>query len=323
MPHTRRVGSGEFIYEEVKGWGELPTGWRFVEVAGVGVDSQDRVYVFSRSEHPLTVFDREGRFLGSWGKGFFTRPHGLFIGPDDAVYCVDDCGHAVHKFTTDGRLLMTIQTADHPSDTGYDGATTESVIRSGPPFNYPTALAVAPGGDLYVSDGYGNARIHRFTPDGQLVLSWGEPGDRPGQFVTPHDVCVDRDGRVYVCDRQNCRIQVFSPQGELIVLWRDVRWPCDVCLDADGHLYVAEVGGVFMGEPDLSRPSARITVRDSTGKVLAEWEEHDPSGAGQYFSPHGIACDSRGDLYVGEVAVSYPGGRAPADWCVLRKYVRG
>lgn len=321
MARARRVGSGEFVYEEVKHWGQLPAAWAFVEVAGVAV-SQDRVYVFSRSEHPLTIFDREGRFLGSWGESFFKRPHGLFIGPDDAVYCVDDCGHAVYKFTTDGQLLMTISTADHPADTGYDGSHTETVIRSGPPFNYPTALALSPDGTLYVSDGYGNARVHKFTPDGTLLLSWGRPGDGPGQFITPHDVYVDTAGLVYVADRQNCRIQIFSPQGELINQWRDVRWPCDMCLDTEERLYVAEVGGVFMGEPDLDRPSARITVRDLTGKILAEWGEQDPLGTGRYFSPHGIACDSRGDLYVGEVAVSYPGGRAPVSWSVLRKYVR-
>lgn len=322
MSHTRKVGSGTFIYEEIKPWGQLPAGWTFVEVAGVAVDSRDRVYVFSRSEHPMTVFDREGRFLRSWGEGVFQRPHGLFISADDAVYCVDDLGHTVYKYTTDGQLLMTLSTADHPADTGYDGGNPESILRSGPPFNTPTAMAVSPQGDLYVSDGYGNARVHRFTSDGQLLLSWGDPGHGRSQFVTPHDVYMDEDGLVYVSDRQNCRIQIFSPQGEWLRQWSDTRWPCDVCLDAEHHMYVAEVGGVFMGEPDLGRPSARITVRDLTGMILAEWGEQDPLGAGQYFSPHGIACDSRGDLYVGEVGVSYPGGRAPADWCVLRKYVR-
>jgi hypothetical protein len=320
-----RVGSGRFVYEEVDGWGEVPDGWKIVEVPGVAVDSQDRVYVFCRSEHPVIVFDSEGRFLRSWGEGLIKRAHDIVIGPDDAVYCVDDWGHAVHKFTTDGELLMTIETADHPADTGYIWEQQTTVLRAGPPFNFPTGIALAPDGDLYVSDGYGNARVHRFTADGQLLSSWGEPGDGIGQFVTPHNVCVDRKGVVYVADRQNRRMQLFSPQGEFLSQWDDMWWPCDMCIDADDNMYVAEVGGLFMGEtkePALSNPPARVTVRDLTGKILSEWGMEDALGAGKYFSPHNIAFDSRGDLYVGEVAVSYPGGSAPADWTVLRKYVR-
>jgi len=291
------------------------------------VDSQDRIYAFSRSEHPVIVFDRQGRFLGSWGEGLFKRPHGIFIGPDDAVYCVDDWGHAVHKFTTDGELLMTIETADHPADTGYVWGDPSTVRRAGPPFNYPTAVALSPEGDLYVADGYGNARIHKFAPDGRLLFSWGGPGDGPGEFVTPHDVCVDERGLVYVADRQNCRIQIFNPQGEFIGQWTDVWWPCDMCIDAEGNMYVAEIGGIFMTSgdepaPDLNKPPARVTIRDLTGTILVEWGEEEPLGAGMYFSPHGTAIDSHGDLYIGEVSVSYTHGAAPTDWGVLRKYVR-
>ena len=320
-----KVGSGKFAYEEVEGWGRLPEGRSFGEVPGVAVDSQDRVYAFCRSEPPVVVFDREGHFLKAWGVDMFKRPHSLFIGPDDAVYCTDDWGHAVHKFTTDGELLMTIETADQVADTGYTWDHPETVLRAGPPFNHPTGVALSSEGDLYVSDGYGNARVHKFTAEGQLLFSWGEPGNGHSQFVTPHSVCVDRAGVVYVADRQNCRIQLFSPQGEFIDQWRDLWWPCDMCMDADGNMYVAEVGGLFMGAdkgPDLRAPPARITVRGLSGKILAEWGLEDPLGAGVYFSPHNIAIDSRGDLYEGEVTASYTGGATPADWRVLRKYAR-
>ncbi len=173
-----------------------------------------------------------------------------------------------------------------------------------------------------MSDGYGNARVHHFTEEGKLLNSWGEPGSEPGQFVTPHDAYVDPEGRVYISDRQNCRIQIFTADGTLDNIWDDTHWPCDMCRGPDGNLYVAEVGGVFMGDPDTSRPAARITLRDQDGHILCEWSDQDPMDSGQYFSPHAIAVDSRGDVYVGEVKKSYPGGRAPAGASVLRKYVR-
>ena len=127
-----QLGSGQFVYEEAEGWGEVPAGWEIAEVPGVAVDSQDRVYAFCRSDHPIIVFDREGRFLRSWGEGLIKRAHDIIIGPDDAVYCVDDWGHAVHKFTTEGELLLTIETADSPADTGYDWDDHRIVERAGP-----------------------------------------------------------------------------------------------------------------------------------------------------------------------------------------------
>jgi len=158
------------------------------------------------------------------------------------------------------------------------------------------------------------------------LFSWGEPGDasHPGQFHLPHDVCLDSANRVYVADRMNLRIQVFSAQGEFITQWRDVRWPNALSFDGHGHMYVAELGGVFWSWPDIrpqDRP-ARVTVRDLNGNILAELQEQDPSGGGRYFCPHGVAVDSRGDLYVGEVSLTHTRGTAPTGWPVLRKYIR-
>lgn len=319
-----KVGSGKFTYEEEKEWGHLPDGWTFHEVNGVAVNSQDRVYVFTRSEHPVIIFNRDGSFLSSWGEGQFTRPHSIFIGRDNLVYCVDDYGHAMRKFTMDGQLLMTIATAEHPSDTGYVRNRPETVLRSGPPFNRPTDVALSPEGDLYVSDGYGNARVHKFSPGGQLLLSWGEPGHGPGQFNIPHGVCVDRKGRVYIADRLNTRIQVFNPDGEFVDQWGDVHYPDAMCLDDEDNMYVVEQGGVFMNWPEvhIERWYARITVRDLNGRILSTWGEKDPRGQGRFFSPHGIAVDSHGDLYVGEIPVTYTHDTAPAGWPLLRKYVR-
>ena len=171
-----------FGYEADDGWAKLPSGMSWPEVAAVAADSRDRIYVFNRGAHPVMVFDRGGTFLFSWGQGLFVRPHGMCIGPDDSVYCTDDSDHTVRKYTPDGQLLLTLGTSGKPSDTGATSMDFRTILRSGPPFHYPTNLALSPEGDLYISDGYGNARVHKFSADGQLLFSWGEPGSGPGQF---------------------------------------------------------------------------------------------------------------------------------------------
>lgn len=124
----------------------------------------------------------------------------------------------------------------------------------------------------------------------------------------------------------NCRVQIFDPEGRYVSEWADVRWPDNMVIDGAGNAYVAEVGAIYLlsgkDRPDRSKPPARITVRNLRGTILAEWGEADPTGKGMYYAPHGIALDSQGSLYVSEVTVSYSFGAAPADWPVLRKYVR-
>jgi len=320
---VRKVGSGRFIYEEVKHWAQFPDGWKTEDAPAVAVDSQDRLYVLIRSKNGLLIFDRDGRFLKSWGEELFERPHGLFIGPDGSVYVVDDWGHSVFKFTPDGEQLMLIETKNNPADTGYVRAE-KPAKRAGPPFNEPTGCALSAEGEIYVTDGYGNARVHKFTSGGELLFSWGEPGSAPGEFNTVHGVCIDEDGLVYISDRMNARVQIFTPQGEFVKEWSDARYPNNMCIDAERNRYVAEMGCVLLygREPVLNKPPARITVRDASGQVLSEWGEDDPMGSGRYFVPHSIAVDSRGDLYVSEVTTSYNFGTAPKDWGVLRKYIR-
>ena len=214
-------------YEAVAGWERIPAGYTHPDVAAVAVDSRDRVFLFCRSDHPVMIYERDGRFVGSWGEGMFTmRTHGITIGPDDSVYCTDDAGHSVRKFTPDGKLLLTLgDNGGKPSDTGYDGSTITTVTRSAPPFNRPTNLAVAPNGDLFVSDGYGNARVHRFSATGKLLASWGEPGTGPGQFMLPHGIAVGATGNVLVCDRESDRIQIFTPEGRFVREITEVQRP--------------------------------------------------------------------------------------------------
>jgi sugar lactone lactonase YvrE len=302
------VGSGELTFELIADWEQLPSGWSHGDVAGVAADSQDRVYVFNRSEHPVIVYDSDGRFLASWGEGVFTRPHGITI-HDDIVYCADDTDHTVRAFTLDGKLLRTLGNLNQPSETGYSPegrANLLSIKRGAGPFNRPTRLAVAPDGELYVSDGYGNARIHRFSPDGQLIHSWGEPGSGPGQFNLPHSVWVHTDGRVFVCDRENDRVQIFDRSGNLLGTWTEFARPGDLLIDSSGHVFVGEMAW-NLDEPHMDgRPvpearSAQISIRDLDGNTLTRWGGDDACAPASFASPHGLCLDSQRSLYVAEV----------------------
>ena len=219
-------------------------------MAAVGVDAQDRVYAFNRGAHPMVVFDREGNFLRSWGEGVFHRPHGVHVAPDDTLWLTDDGDHTVRHCTLDGKVLLTI---------GIPG--TPAPYMSGEPFHRCTHTALSPQGDLYVSDGYGNARVHKYAPDGRLLLSWGEPGTDPGQFNIPHNICCDGDGWVYVADRENHRIQVFDGNGRFETQWHDMHRPSGLHLErgGEGRFYVGEIGGALAGQ--LRRAQHRAAGR--------------------------------------------------------------
>jgi len=302
-------------YEVVEGWEQLPSGYLHRDVAGVAVDLEDRVFLICRGDHPILMYDSKGKFLGSWGEGDFTyRTHGITVGPDNSVYCTDDGNHTIRKFTPNGKLLMTLGTMNTPSDTGYDGKDTRTVSRAGAPFNRPTNIAVGPTGDLYVSDGYGNCRVHQFGTNGELKRSWGTPGQGPGEFFLPHGISVHADGRVFVCDRENDRIQIFSPDGEYLTEWTDTRRPTHLVFDGQGRAYVSELWwqpGQTSGRygPAGDTRSGRASVYDGEGRVLARWGGPDPVAAGSFAAPHGLAVDSRHDVYVSEVTWTFAGSR--------------
>ena len=305
------IGEHRMEYEVLEGWEQLPDGWSFVEVAGVAVDSRDRVYVFNRGEHPIMVFDKDGKFLDAWGEGIFTSAHGIFIDRQDNIYCADNFDHTVRKFNTDGEILMTLGQAGQAAETGFKIG--ESPVQhAGAPFNMVTNVAVGPSGDLFITDGYGNARVHRFSAEGELLASWGEPGSGAGQFNLPHSIAVDRRGRVYVADRENSRLQVFTSNGEFIEIWDWVNRPDDLFIDEQENLYIAELGWSvpapdiphfkLMKSPPVGHaPIARVTICDLDGNIQTQIGGQNPLLPGNFIVPHGIWADSRGDLYVGEV----------------------
>ena len=328
-----QVGQGDFRYEVHDGWEQLPEGWQHGDVAGVATDAQDRVYVFNRSEHPVIVYDRDGRFIKSWGEGVFTRPHGATI-VGDLIYLADDSDHTVRKCTLDGEILMTLGTQNQPSDTGYGGGgagSLMSITHASGPFNRPTRLSVAPNGELYVSDGYGNSRIHHFSAEGELLRSWGSTGTGRGQFNLPHSVWAHTDRRVFVCDRENDRIQIFSPEGEYLDGWTNVTRPADLFIDAaNGLLYMGELYWMnqhmsLSGRIWPEERRSQISVRDLDGNVISRFgnETDDIYEPGQLTSPHGIWVDHRGDIYVGEVSQSSYEGTIYRPGChSLQKFVR-
>lgn len=281
-------GQGTHQYTVQENWWTLPDGWEFGWIPAVAVDSQDRVYVYSRSEHPMIVFDRDGNFLTSWGDDILKDAHGIFIDAEDNIYCVERETHVMRKFTTEGELLMTLGTPDEA------GAEDE-------PFNLPTDLALGPDGEMYISDGYGNARIHKYSPDGELIKSWGKPGTGPGEFDLPHCVRVDPRNRLMVADRENNRIQFFTLDGEYIEEWGDLLQPDTIFIDEDELVYVAEL-------------EQRVSIMTLDGEVVSQWgSERGSTVPGEFLAcPHGIWVDSHGDIYVGEVQAD----------ARLQKYIR-
>jgi streptogramin lyase len=311
------LGQHRIEYEVIEGWEQMPEGWAFVEVAGVACDSQDRVYVFNRGAHPMIVFDKEGKFLNAWGEGMFKGPHGIFIDREDSLWLADDKDHTVHKFTPDGKRLMTLGVSGKAADTGYKIGTSP-VLRAAGPFHRVTNVAVLPTGDMYIADGYGNARYK--VSGRELLFSWGEPGHGPGQFILPHGIALDSAGRVYVADRENSRVQIFSPAGEYLREWTFLNRPYDIFIDDQDMLHIAEGGflnymhkrheGPLPGHdqtmiypPCGHSPIARVTVCDPDGNIAAQIGGENPVLPGNFVAPHGIWADKRGDLYVGEVVV--------------------
>lgn len=327
--NTDVFGTGSLTYQADPDWPRLPAGWTFEEIVGIATDSCNRAFIFCRGEHPVMVFEPDGTFVRSWGEGRFVRAHGITISPADEVYCSDDKGHAVYKFDSEGRLLMTLGTPGKPSETGVQGMDYRTIRRGGPPFNMPTNVAIASNGDLYITDGYGNARVHVFAPDGKHRFSWGEPGSGPGQFNLPHGIAIDRHGRVYVCDRENSRIQVFSLNGEFITAWTDTARPMQIAIDRHDRAFVCDVGwkaGLFPWQSPPSSPprGAYVSLFDLEGRLLSRWGGGEsPCAPGDFYAPHGICVDAAGAIYVGEVVMSAGGykGLVPPTCHSLQKFV--
>jgi DNA-binding beta-propeller fold protein YncE len=312
---TTQLGEGEHTYEELTQWEQLPAGWNLREVCDVVVDRNDRVYLFNRGEHPVIVLERDGSFVTSWGEGLFSpRPHGISLAADDTLLCVDDGDHTVRRCTLDGEVLETLGTPNAPAPEG-----------SGEPFNRPCKAVVDPdSGAMFVADGYGNPKVHRFSAEGELRTSWGDYGTDPACFNLPHSVALDGDGRLFVADRENHRLQIFDLSGTFLDQWNNMHRPCGLHIH-EGHVYVGELPTHLEVNESYPGLGARVCIYDLEGVRLATLGDTRPGeGPGQFTTPHGIAVDSRGDLYVAEVSWSAWGRRLspPREARCFRKLIR-
>jgi DNA-binding beta-propeller fold protein YncE len=280
-------------YEPVVGW---PIGIRLGgDATSVAVDPEDNVYIFNRGPVPMLIFDPNGNRIDGWGGGEFVRPHGLTLDTDGDLFLVDNKGHFVQKRSREGRLAFTLGTPRQPARR-----------QSGIPFHEPTDLAVhEPTGDLFITDGYGNSRVHHYNRSGELFRSWGESGSRPGQFSLPHGIVMLPDDRMAMCDRENFRIQVFDLQGRFIDQWHS-HHPLAIRRHPTLELlFVAEMGPHLIQE-NVANLGNRVTIFTFDGDIVDQFGAPTPGqGVDQFICPHGIAIDSRGDVYVAEVSASY------------------
>ena len=293
------LGQGDFRYEvSGENWGRLPEGWFYREATAVAVDQNDRVYVFNRGTSPVVVFDANGALVDSWGKGLFDNPHGITVAPDGNLFCVDTGDGTIRKMTPQGRVLLTLGGAHEPA-----------LKMTNRPFSVPTHVGVDPRtNEFYISDGYSNAAVHKFSPEGKHLFTFGESGTGEGQFNIVHNVSVDRHGWVYVADRENHRIQVFSDKGVFETQWVNLSRAACIDIDTSGERDILYIGEYFSGissNDTGTNLGPRVTVMSTDGKVLSRvGTEAYGSQVGRFFSPHGIAVDSKGNLYVAEVAHS-------------------
>ena len=227
-----QVGTGNYTYELIRDFLKFPNGENFGLVSRVATDSQDRVYVFQRKDPPVVVFDRDGKIPRCLGQRRGHRPARTENRRRRRLH---------HRSLRLGREVVHAgrQTAAgaRPARRAFRHRLHRLPLarqRAAGPFNHPTEMMAHPNGDIYVTDGYRNARVHRFTRDGRLVKSWGAPGKGEGEFHLPHSIAFDPDGKLYVADRSNKRIQIFSPDGDFLGQWTGMGGPNDITRGKDG-----------------------------------------------------------------------------------------
>ena len=262
----------------VKDWAQLPKGYNFGECSGVDVDKQGNVWVFNRGAWPLIQFDKTGKMLQAWNEDTvrIKSAHGVRVDPDGNLWCADVKGHTLIKFTPQGRVLMVI------GRTAGDNNSKDA-------FNEPTGFAFTSDGGFYVSDGYVNQRVIQFTKAGDYIRHWGSKGTADGQFNLVHDVVLDPQGRVYVADRTNARIQIFSPEGKFIGKWTDIGNPW-------GLAYAAKEKAIYMADG----ANNRVVKLNMDGQVLGVLGSYGKA-PGKFDFAHNIAVDQEGSIYVVEI----------------------
>jgi DNA-binding beta-propeller fold protein YncE len=264
----------ETSYRVVPDFPQLPPSIVLGAVSAVAENSKGQIFAFHRGQHPILILDRPGNLIRSFGDGLFTLAHGLRIDSEDNIWVTDASNHTMIKFSPDGVPLLKLGEKDVP---GEDASH----------FNKPTDIAFATNGDFYVSDGYGNSRVVKFNKDGKFLKAWGKKGAAAGEFNLPHSVQLDREGRVYVADRENNRIQVFDADGKYLRQLEGFA-PYGLFITPDQILFVAD---------GVANKVLKMTL---DGKILASWGA---TGAepGNFQLPHMLTVAKDGAVYVTEI----------------------
>ena len=296
------VAAQTIHYRTIENHFQQPDGRKIGSTVGITIDRDgSSVWVFERcgaqncvgsGVAPVLKFDASGKLVKSFGAGMFIRPHGIHVDRDGNVWVADGegpdgkdarregKGHQVFKFSPDGKVLMTLGKAGVPGD----GPDT---------FNMPSAVLIAPNGDIFVADGHGgnsNARVLKFSRDGRFIKTWGKKGTAPGEFDTPHNLAMDSRGRLFVGDRGNNRIQIFDQDGTFLDAWKQFGRPSGIFIDRNDTLYVADHQSDQKTNPGFRKGITIGSARDGT--VTTVIPDPDPEG-----SQEGVAADSMGNIY--------------------------
>ncbi len=260
----------------------MPDGWSFGRVSAVATDSKGDVFVFQRGKtaEPIVVFDSEGKYLPdrSWGRGMFGNEHGLRVDRYDNVWITDNGDHQVMKFSNDGELLLTLGTK------GTAGTDTKT-------FNRPTDIAFGPSDEVYVSDGYGNSRVVKFSAEGEFLTTWGSLGSEPGEFDLVHSVAVDSSGRVYVSDRENNRIQIFDENGKFLRMWTHLGATQNIFITPEDEVWIITHRDNIENITYDTLAGRIMRIDLETGKILGSME-----------SPgHWLNVSRAGEIFIGSL----------------------
>lgn len=282
-------------------WPHKPDHFKWAQMPGITVDAQDHIYIFTRSQPGVQVYQTDGTLLRTWDIEDVSGAHYIRIGPAGNVWTANIANHVVRKYSSKGKLLLTL------GEVGRAG-TDESH------FDKPTDMAILPSGDIFVSDGYGNRRVMHFDAKGKYVNQWGEAGTKLGQFALPHSIVADSRGRLYVADRENARIQVFDTKGKLLAVWTNVVTPWGLWMTKHDEIWVCGSSCVRKDGSDewiVLPPSDQVVMKLSQkGEVLLRVPLRKtivpPGKSGELNWVHGVAFDSQGNLYLGDIQ----GGRA-------------
>lgn len=283
-------------YQVVADWPRRQPGDVWGAMPGIAVDSQDRVWTFNRGEMPVQCYAADGSFIRGWGQGRFGLSHHVKIDRDDNIWLSDVGQHVVQKFTPSGELLLTLGT---PGKYGES----ETLL------NKPSDVAIGPNGHLYVSDGYGNNRVVQYTAAGKFVRSWGRLGSKPGEFAQPHAIASDSQGRLYVADRNNVRVQVFDSQGRFLAQWKNLVTPWGITITPRDEIFVCGSSPMrWEDKPELAAPPPDQLLMKFTpdGRIEELWSfptapDDRPPQPGELKLVHAVGVDSRGDIYLGDI----------------------